>query len=148
MTLHLRRAVMAGLLGVALVSAADLRAGATGDEKDKRPTIAVKASPSFAFAPARIVLKADLKGGADDFEDYYCPSVEWDWGDGTISEAQEDCEPYTAGTSQIKRRYSAEHTYRQAGRFRVQFRLKRNDRTITASQTTVEIRPGIREGWN
>lgn len=122
-------------------------AGATAAtaDKDAKPSLSVRANPAFAFAPARIVLRADLKGGTDDYEDYYCPGVEWEWGDGTISEAFEDCEPYEAGKSQIKRRYVAEHTFQQAGRFRVVFKLKRNSKVIVAANVTVEVRPGVRE---
>ena len=49
----------------------------------KRPKITLKAQPLIAMAPARVVLTAELVGGANDFEEFYCPTVEWDWGDGT-----------------------------------------------------------------
>jgi len=125
-------------------AAAPSAAGTDGSDKGQRPSIAVRASPTFAFAPARIVIKAELKGGADDFEEYYCAGVEWDWDDGTVSEVSQDCEPYEAGKSEIKRRYTVEHVYRLAGRYRVQFKLKRNDKVIVAANTTVEVRPGVR----
>jgi hypothetical protein len=88
---------------------------------------------------------AEVRGGADDYQDFYCPSVEWDWGDGTISENTQDCEPYEAGKSTIRRRFSAEHTYRQSGQYKVFFRLKRKDKTIGATSTSVQVRPGLRE---
>jgi len=39
----------------------------------------------------------------------------WEWGDGTESEATQDCDPYEPGTSTIKRRYTATHEYRESG---------------------------------
>ena len=47
----------------------------------------MRASPTIGFSPARMVLTAELKGGADDYEDFYCASVEWEWGDDTRSES-------------------------------------------------------------
>lgn len=112
---------------------------------DKKPALSVKASPAVSFAPSRVVLQADVRGGPNDYEEYYCATVEWDWGDGTKSEASYDCEPYEAGKSEIRRRYSIEHVYRQAGSFRVQFSLKQDRRIVAAANTTIQVRPGIRD---
>lgn len=116
------------------------------DKKDnKRPSFTVKASPMMAFSPARIFLSADLKGGADDYEEFYCPTVEWDWGDGTHSESTMDCEPYEAGKSEIKRRFVIEHIYRMAGSYKIQVRLKKKDKPVIAANVTVQVRPGFRD---
>src|SRR5260221_12554652 len=61
--------------------------------KDKRPKISVKASPAMAISPARVVASADITGGADDYEEFYCPAIEWDWGDDTRSTPAADCVP-------------------------------------------------------
>ena len=50
------------------------------DDKPKRPKLSVKVNPAMAMSPARVVASADLSGGADDFEEFYCTGVEWDWG--------------------------------------------------------------------
>ena len=96
--------------------------------------------------PVRVVASADLNGGANDYEEYYCPSIEWDWGDDTRTTNAADCDPYEAGKSEIKRRFTADHTYRTAGDFRIQFRLKRNNKVVTAASTSVKVRPGIYDG--
>lgn len=88
-----------------------------------------------------------MRGGADDYEDFYCPSVEWDWGDGTISESGEDCDPYEAGRSTIKRRYAVEHTFRQAGSYKVGFRLKQKGKVTASSSGNVQVRAGMRDGF-
>src|ERR1700741_4771290 len=82
-----------------------------GDEKGKKPQLSLRASPPISFSPANIHLVAELKGGADDYEDFYSPAIEWDWGAGTRSENSSDCDPYEAGVSQISRRFSKTHVY-------------------------------------
>ena len=86
-----------------------------GREQDRRPRLTLRAQPPVGIAPARIVLTAELVGGVDDFEDYYCPTVDWEWGDDTQSESTLDCEPYEAGKSEIRRRFTVEHLFRRAG---------------------------------
>jgi hypothetical protein len=110
-----------------------------------KPSITVKASPTVAFSPARVVVTADIKGGPNDSEELYCPSVEWDWGDGTISDQTSDCEPYEAGKSEIRRHFTADKIFNTSGDFRVEFRMKRKDKTIAVGSTMVKIRPGAGE---
>jgi hypothetical protein len=119
---------------------------AAGGAADKvKPNISVKASPVIAFSPARVVVTADLKGGANDYEDFYCPSIEWEWGDGTISEQTIDCDPYEAGKSEIKRHFTASKVFQTSGDYRVQFKIKKKDKTIAIGSTDIKIRPGARE---
>ena len=120
-------------------------AGSGADDKANRPKVSVKVNPTMGTNPVRVVATADLNGGADDYEEFYCPSIEWDWGDDTKSTNAADCDPYEAGKSQIKRRFTADHTYRQPGDFRIQFRMKKKDKTTGAS-ASVKVRPGIYDG--
>ena len=113
------------------------------EDKPKRPKVTVKASPTMAISPARVVASADVNGGPDDFEEFYCASIEWDWGDDTKSNSTADCEPYEAGKSTIKRRFTADHVYRTAGEYRIQFRLKKKNKSVGSASTSVKIRPGI-----
>ncbi len=119
--------------------------GAARQEENKKPSLSLKATPPISFSPAKVRVAAEVRGGADDYEDFYCPTIEWDWGDGTISENAEDCNPYEAGKSTIRRRFSAEHTYRMSGNFKVVFKLKRKAKTIAATSVIVQVRPGLRE---
>ena len=73
------------------------------DDKDaktktptRRPKLTLKAQPVISMSPSKVTLRAELVGGANDYEEFYCPTVEWDWGDGTQSESTADCEPYEA----------------------------------------------------
>ena len=105
----------------------------------KRPALSLKASPTSGMAPIRVYVTAELRGGPDDYEDYYCPAVEWTWGDGTVSESSVDCDPFEPGKSAIQRHYSIQHVYQRQGHFQVQLRLKKKARQVAAAITTVQI---------
>ncbi len=141
-----RLAVALRLAVAVVVAAAPLLAQQAQDaDKDRRPKVSLRGAPQISFSPARVTFTAELRGGADDFEEYYCPTIEWDWGDGMQSEATQDCEPYEAGRSQIRRFYTAAHVFDYSGRYTVVFRLKRNKKTLTSTNTVVQVRPGIRD---
>jgi hypothetical protein len=142
--IHPRRAL--SLLAVLLVSlATDSAVGAQRSGDDKKPSLSLRATPPVGFSPLRVRLVVDVKGGSDDYAEFYCPAIEWDWGDGTVSGNSEDCDPYQAGKSTIKRRYSTEHIFRQPGTFQVFFRLKQRDRVIAASSSNIQVRAGVRD---
>jgi len=144
---HLSLSVAAA---IALTAARPLdaqdKASKDRNKLDKKPALSLRASPAVSFSPAKIVLRADVRGGPNDYEEFYCPSIEWDWGDGTRSEATYDCDPYEPGKSEIKRLYTMEHIFQLSGSYRVQFSLKRGDKTLAATNTSVQVRPGLREG--
>lgn len=116
-----------------------------GKEQDGRPRLALKAQPMMAIAPARVVFTAELTGGPNDLQDYYCPTVEWAWGDDTRSESTSDCEPYQSGKSEIKRRFTVVHQYKHGGNYKIVFRLKRGERAIATATVSVQVRPGLRD---
>jgi len=111
------------------------------DKDDRRPKLTLKAQPVVSISPSKVTLRAELTGGANDYEEFYCPTVEWDWGDGTQSESTSDCEPYEAGKSEIKRRFTVEHVFR-AGSHQIAFRLKRRDKAIVMATTTIQVQSG------
>lgn len=115
--------------------------------ENRKPSLAVRVTPPVGFTPLRVRAVADLRDGSDDYPDFYCATVEWDWGDGTMSENSSDCDPYEAGKSTIQRRFSAEHVYRQGGAYRVFFRLKQKTKQVAAASTNVTVRSGAGEGF-
>ena len=127
---------------IALVAGAAIAAS----QEKKKPSITVRANPSAGFSPLRVVLSAELKGGPDDFAEFYCPSIEWVWGDDTRAETSADCDPYEAGKSEIQRRYTVSRIFQTSGNFRVEFRLKQKDKVVGSGSTTVQVRPGVRDG--
>jgi hypothetical protein len=128
-------------LSVAATASLLAQAGETKKEA-KRPSLSVKATPGTGMVPVRIMVAAELKGGDDDFQEYYCPTIEWNWGDGTISEETKDCEPYESGKSIIRRRYTVTHNYKRSGAYRIAFRLKDGDKVLAASTTVVRLLGG------
>lgn len=151
---RLNRAGAACLVMVSMVSLAALTLNAQGDKdkKDKdtregdarRPKLSLKAQPLISVSPSRIVLTAELTGGAKDYEEYYCPTVEWEWGDGTQSESTYDCAPYESGKTEIRRRFTVEHVFR-AGSHHVIFRLKRRAKTLATATTNLQVQAGLRD---
>lgn len=151
MSILVRRSAWAGLMCLVVSTALAATAGQrdtknTKDAKDedsKRPKLTLKAQPPISISPARVVLTAELVGGANDYEDFYCPTVEWDWGDGTASKSTLDCQPYEAGKSEIKRRFTVDHRFRRPGAILVSIRLKRNDKMLAVASVTIQVQPGI-----
>ena len=135
------------LAGLLALSAGGQGIALAQDDKgagDRRPKIALRAQPPVGISPTRVVLTAELTGGANDFEEFYCPTIEWDWGDDTRSESTLDCEPYEAGKSEIRRRFTVVHIFKRAGAFRVYFRIKQRDKAVGNATTTIQIRPGAK----
>lgn len=133
-------------IAFALSAAAVVSAGAGHSDKDKKPSLKVKASPTIAFSPARVVLTGDLTGGSGNNEELYCAAIEWQWGDGTKSNQTADCEPYVAGQSEIKRHFVADRVFDTSGDYHVTLTLKQKDKVVAYGSTLVKIRPGLREG--
>lgn len=149
----LRREAWAGAASLLMAAALAISVSAQKTTKESqkdapdtgRPKVSLRAQPVIAMAPARVVLTAELTGGANDFEEFYCSAVEWEWGDGTKSESATDCAPYEAGKSEIKRRYTVEHVFR-AGVYRVMFHLKQHDKSVGNATVNIQVRPGLRDG--
>jgi hypothetical protein len=139
-------ATTASCASALLLAAAITSSAQSPDVKDrkepKRPSLSLRATPGTGMVPVRVTATAEFKGGDDDFQEYYCPTIEWNWGDGTVSEATADCEPYEAGVSQFRRRYTVQHTFKRAGAYRIAFRLKVKDRVLTSQTTMVRLLGG------
>ncbi|MBY0494142.1 MAG: hypothetical protein K2Y23_07985 [Cyanobacteria bacterium] len=117
------------------------------EQGNKKPSLSLKATPSISFAPARVVVVAEVKGGSNDFEDFYCPNVEWEWGDLTTSTAEGDCEPYSPGQSEIRRRYTVEHRFKTSGTYRIVLRLKKAGKVVGSANTQIQVRAGLEPGY-
>ena len=121
-----------------------MTAASTGAEsKLRKPRLDVRATPRIAFSPAYVLFTAELVGG-DEVEDYYCPGLEWNWGDGARSVRESDCPPYEPGRA-LERRFSAEHGYRRAGEYEITVTLRRANRSVAVASARVNVRPGLGE---
>ncbi len=142
--MNARRGIAVALLGTAVLAGAG-HTGAAGQAQ--KPRLDLRATPRSAFPPASVLVAAQLKGG-EDLEDFYCPGLEWDWGDGSRSVHEADCPPFDAGVS-LERFFSARHAYRQSGGYTVRLTLRRADRVVAAASIPVLIHgPDVEPGEN
>jgi plastocyanin len=131
----------AAVLAVLSLVAPALTPAGAEEKKGKKPALEIRPSPRFAFSPANIFFTAELKGG-DDVEELYCPEIEWEWGDGGKSVQEADCDPWTE-TTQIQRRFTANHTFQFAGLYRIKVTLRRSRKDIMSQTVQVTIRAGL-----
>jgi len=129
-------------LSLALVLLALASVGTAAD--GRKPRLDVRASPRVVFSPARVLLTAELVGG-EVTEDFHCPGVDWDWGDGTHSFHEEDCPPFAPGM-EMERRFTASHAYAIPGDYRVKVILRRANRSVAAAGTSVLVQSGFGDG--
>jgi hypothetical protein len=131
-----------------VLAAAAPGVGGEGD-KPSRPRLDLRATPPTAFSPARVQAIGRLVGG-EDIDEFYCPAVEWNWGDGAVSARESDCPPFD-GETKMARAFSADHHYRQPGDYSVRLTLRRAGRPVAVAAASISIRapgeasPG--DGW-
>lgn len=139
-----RRALLGASIGaLSIILAAGQMAdgyAASRQGPDDDPRLRLRATPRVAFAPASILFIGQLRGGPDDNEELYCATIEWDWGDDTLSESTPDCEPFEPGRTAIRRRFSVRHTFDYQGRYEVRLNLKRRDDILISARTRIEVR--------
>ncbi len=109
-------------------------------KKLKRPALELRVTPRFSFSPAELMFTAELKGG-DDSEEYYCPEIEWEWGDGGKSVQEADCDPWRAD-SKIERRFVSRHLFVESGMYQTRVTLRKSNRTIATRTIDLTVRPG------
>lgn len=121
---------------VALLSFAGLAAAADG-ARPQRPRLDLRASPRVAFSPVEVLVIAELKGGQE-VEEFYCPGLEWDWGDGSRSAHESDCAPFGGGT-RLDRFFTARHAFRAPGAYTVRLTLSRAGRTVAVASVPLSV---------
>ncbi len=123
---------LAGLLAVAAFSySGTARAG------EQKPHLDLRATPRVAFSPVEVFAVGELKGGHDT-EEFYCPGLVWDWGDGSRSAHESDCSPYKDG-AHLERFFSARHAFRVPGTYAVRLFLVRAGRTLTTASVPIMV---------
>ncbi len=137
---------LAPLTFVAICVALSIGASNKDPKDSGKPSLSLRATPVMAFAPARITLSAQLKGVDGGKEDFYCPTVEWDWGDGTISQSSNDCEPFQPNRSEIQKSFVTQHVYKTGGEYEVRILLKKADRIVALGSASLNISRALNEG--
>jgi hypothetical protein len=127
---------LGGWAAVLVLTFAGLAVAGDGG-KPKKPQLDLRASPRVAFSPVEILITGQLKGG-DELEEYYCPGLVWDWGDGTRSAYESDCAPFESGAA-LERFFSGRHAYRSPGAYNVRLTLRRANRTVAVASIAVTV---------
>tara|TARA_B100001123_G_scaffold244838_2_gene273769 strand:- start:17514 stop:17972 length:459 start_codon:yes stop_codon:yes gene_type:complete len=111
-------------------------------EANNEPDFTLRASPQVGLAPVEILFIAQLRGGSDDYEEFYCTTIEWDWDDDTRSSSTPDCDPYVPGQSKIRRRFSTRHEFEYPGRYTIRVYLRKSGEVVATARTSLELRGG------
>jgi hypothetical protein len=130
-----------GLVTALAILATTTAGFVTAEPRGKKPRLDLRATPRMAFSPVNILLTAELAGG-DETAEFYCPEVEWDWDDGGKSVHQEDCAPAETGAP-LERRFTANHSYRQAGNYNVKITMRHASRALAVATALINVRPGL-----
>jgi hypothetical protein len=129
---------MGGLLALLLLAGAP------------KPDVELKATPSMAMLPlgraATVRLQVRIKDKGN--EDYYCPRLEWEWEDGTMSTEESDCPPCEeAQPKDHERTWSRSRQFWEPGRQTVTVRLFKGDKVVRVLHVDVEIRGEATPGY-
>ena len=123
---------------VVLTAQTALLAGeAQAPETSVRPHLELRVTPPAAFSPATVLVVARLVGGQD-LEDFYCPALEWDFGDGSRSTREGDCPPFDDDTK-MARLFSLRYRYSGAGEYQIRLTLRRAGRTVVSASVPVKV---------
>ena len=71
---HPRRAfcTLAAVLAISVPAARAWSAQKDAGD-DEKPSLALRATPPVGFSPLRVRVVVDVRGGPDDYADFYCP---------------------------------------------------------------------------
>ncbi|MFQ6015519.1 MAG: VIT domain-containing protein [Anaerolineae bacterium] len=84
--------------------------------------LVLKVDVTKGTAPLTVSFRAELVGGPDNNQDFYCASYTFDFGDGTAMHAEPDCLPYWPEV-EIQRRFETDYTYEKEGTYTAGFSL-------------------------
>jgi hypothetical protein len=108
----------------------------------QRPKLTLNADRYVGLAPTRISLTAHLAGGANGDHEFDCPTVEWEWGDGTESASSSVCRSDPQRPADFPRNFSVEHVFEQ-GEFQIKVRLLSGDKVVASAGTDIIIKGGL-----
>jgi hypothetical protein len=127
-----------------VIAVALATSGFAGEARARKPRLELRANLAASLAPVRVMAVAELVGG-EDLEEFYCVGLRWDWGDGTRSYRESDCDPFEEGMD-VARFFSARHAYYRPGVYDVRVSLVRADREVAVARTTVRIHGRVASG--
>lgn len=96
------------------------------------------ATPAEGKPPLHVMLTARLTGGRDESYELSCVGETWDLGNGESMGRSGSCVQWTPFT-RVRRTYTAEYTYQQAGAYQVRLQLGRGDYHLDSNVVTVVV---------
>ena len=88
-----------------VIVSAIISSGAAG-----KPRASLGVFPHFSFAPHEVIFTIRIEG--PEVEKFYCPKIEWIFGDGSASSTLSDCAPWESHeSSDYGRVYTKQHKY-------------------------------------
>jgi len=103
-----------------------------------QPRLELRTARRIVFSPVEAFFVAELEGG-DEIEEFYCPELVWEWGDGSRSVRQSDCAPF-GPNRELQRLFTARHVYRYGGHHAVRLTLRKAERPIASASVNIDVR--------
>jgi hypothetical protein len=115
-----------------------------------KPQFVCTSSPKIGFADIatgglQVRLNCELTGS--ETEELYCPTISWEFPDGTKSVSESDCQPYSCGRTEWchgqfddYERHWSKYLLAGPGSWVIRIRLMKNNKTIRASSIEFEVR--------
>jgi hypothetical protein len=133
---------IAAVLAILCTSGSQIGQTESKDKKEsKKPNVklVLDASPRQGLSPHHASMNAKLENVAENDEEWYCLKQEWDFGDGSISSEEPQCDPFTPETK-ILTEFFADHTYDDPGHYPIRFKL--GDDKVRSNTVTVVVIEG------
>lgn len=124
------RTLLAAAIGLFLTPA--------GAAEPKRPKLDLRVIPLMGPPSTEFVFVADLKGGAD-AEDFYCPTLEWQWDSQDTSLQEPECPPFQPGVTRVERRFSMTRTFTTEGSRSATLVLRRGDKVLGRASASFRV---------
>ena len=129
----------------AVLAVLGLAASSLYSDDDDEPKLVLKAPRLLMLSPAlaakgygkRVEIRARLEGDPETPKELYCLDEVWDWGDGTESVYEPDCDPYEDGT-ELKRDFFQTHSF-GPGAWLVTLALMNGDEVVLHGTVTIRV---------
>src|SRR5262245_33900489 len=113
-------------------------------DKPSKPKVDLKVSPPMAMlgvgprSSATVTFRLSIKDGGK--EELYCPRLEWEWEDATLSTEESDCPPFEqAQPRDHERTWSRSRQFWEPGQHTIKVRLYKGDRLVRTVEGKVEV---------
>jgi hypothetical protein len=104
----------------------------------KKPRLDLRVMPRQGPPTTEFLFVAELKGGPDS-EDFYCPTLEWDFGGGDTSSHEPECPPFLQGVTAIERRFSVSRMITVEGERKARVVLRKGEKVLGQASAVYRV---------